>query len=127
MNMKKYEDASPTLRAFMGNWEGFRRMGFPSENLYLMTSASIELGGALGAYLVLRRRGREFSVFCGEVRSEEAVETEYRAMCEAVVDGTFDQEDLDRIWQESVVYARAGELIAALLHKGIDIPDREAS
>jgi hypothetical protein len=122
-----YESISPTMRTFLGAWEGFRRMGFPSDNLYLQTSRSIELGGKLGAYLVLRWRGKEFSVFAGAIESEEAASKEYRQVTKAIGSKKVLEADLDRIWEESIVRKMAGPLIAAMMKKGIVPPSKDAS
>lgn len=122
-----YDTITPSMRRFLGNREGFRRLGFSRDDLYCECARSVELGGQLGLYLTLKTRGQEFRVFCGPAGDEGAVEAEYRALCEAAAAGRIPQGDLQRMWEESEVYHRAADLLRALLLKGIALPDRETN
>lgn len=93
-----YAEISPTMRAFLGVFEGLRKMGFRSDDIYCQSARSVELGGALAAYCTLRTQGKEFSVFAGPVESEAAMAAEYRAVAQAVLSHAVPQADLDRIW-----------------------------
>lgn len=105
---------------FMGNREGFRRFGFSADDLFLMTARSVSLGGELACFCVLRTQGKEFSVLCGPIESEEDVAREYASICEK--QNALSQGDADRIWEESEVCMRKVDLLMVLQGKGFRIP-----
>jgi hypothetical protein len=119
-----YDEISPTMRMFMGNFEGFRRIGFSADDLFLTVSRSVELDGAVACFCVLKTQGKEFSVLCGPIPNGDAnaFSREYAAICEAMPSG-IPQADMDRIWQESEIYEKSLEFIVALKAKGFRIPN----
>lgn len=126
----KYEEISPVMRMFLGNREGLRRFGFSADDLFLMTARSASLGnrssdrhpigGRLACFCVLRTQGKEFSILCGPIESEEDVANEYKRVCEA--QDKISPSDCDRIWEESEVCAKKIELLIVLTEKGFRIP-----
>jgi hypothetical protein len=118
----RYSDISPTMRAFLGAFEAFRKMGFLSDNIFCMVSRSVRLGGELGAFCVLKTQGKEFSIDCGPVTSEKDAGEEYQRVSKAVSAGEVPQEDLDRIWWESEACQRSIPLVLAIQGKGFRVP-----
>lgn len=116
----KYSEISPVMRMFMGNRSGFRAAGFSADDLYLQLSRSVELHGTLGCFCVLKTQGKEFFLLCGPVNDESAFMREYDEVCKRQHE--ISQEDADRIWQESEVYARKVDFLLALQAKGFRIP-----
>jgi hypothetical protein len=111
------------MQQFLGNWEGFRKFGFASDDLFCMTSASVELGGKLGLYCLLKTQGKEFIVFCGQaIGNEQETREQYKRCCEAMLTGKVAQEDMDRLWQASMIHQDPLGFALALTRKGITPP-----
>lgn len=125
----RYKDIHPTLRTFMGAHEGFRKLGFRPDDVYLQLAKSMLRGGVLSCFATLRAQGTEFTIECGDVpdgeRGAEAFLNEYKKVVVAINDGTLPQADLDRVWQESYCHQKAFEFSAALLRKGFRFPSAE--
>jgi hypothetical protein len=122
----KYEDVSPTMRAFIGTWEVLRKLGYSADDIFFQPSKSVKLGGALGAFCVLRTQGKEFSVDCGPVTSEKDAGEEYQRVSKAVSAGEIPQEDMDRIWWESEACQRSIQLVIAIQGKGFRVPGNKS-
>jgi hypothetical protein len=118
----KYEEINPVLRAFMGNREGFRKLGFSADSLFCLVSGSAKLGVA-SCFVQLQAQGKTFAVECGPIEIEKgAFEAHYREVCEAINSGRVSQTDMDRIWVESEVCQHKSEFLLALLQRGIVVP-----
>jgi hypothetical protein len=117
----KYDEINPVMRMFLGNREGFRRIGFSADDLYLEVAMSPELD-AIACFCTLKTQGKYFRVLCGPVPGGDAnaFSREYMAICDAQTE--ISQADADRIWQESEVFLLRSEFIAALKAKGFRIP-----
>jgi hypothetical protein len=122
----KYKDIHPTLRTVLGAHEGFRKLDFPAETIFLQTGRSALRGGVLSCFAVLRTQLKEFSIECGDVPKgdESAFLRDYQRTVAAVRCGAFPQEDLDRIWQESDCHTRALAFAVALVNKGFVPPGK---
>lgn len=138
----KYADISPTMRAFLGGQEAFRKLGFRSEDLYCLISRNRH--GVLSCFVKLKAQGKEFNLEVGPlVRSfyidiskkppiwskeptEEAVQEafadEYKKVVAAVNSGELSAEDCDRIWQESEAYQKKLDFVLAVTAKGFVLP-----
>jgi hypothetical protein len=104
----KYEDISPVIA---------------SDNLFCEVTGSTELGGALGAYILLDAQGLKFRVIIGPVEGDgSALRAEYARVCEEAAAGRIEQGALDRMWQESEIFARKVDFVLALQRKGFRIP-----
>jgi hypothetical protein len=57
MTTLKYEDVTPTMRAFVGTWETLRRIGFSSADLYFMVAKSVKLGSRQGLHVAICPEG----------------------------------------------------------------------
>jgi len=125
----RYEDISPTMRAFLGCWEGFRKIGFSADDLYFSVGRAVEFAGRPGCYVTLRTQGREFNVLVGPAGADggAALQEEYARVAEAISGRQVPMADLDRIWQECKLREHMPELLLAIETKGIRLPDRRAN
>src|SRR5262249_26638109 len=112
------------LRSFLGCWEGFRKLGFSSDDLYCLVSKSVELQGGLGVYVHLKTQGKECNIYVGPVANSAEFHNQFKDVVQAVNSGEVTPEDLDRIWVESEVYQRRIEFVIMLEKKGFLIPKR---
>lgn len=117
----RYDDISPTLRAFIGGREAFRKMGFKADDLYCNISMSMRFR-RLMCFVQLKAQNNVFNLEVGPVENEAAFGEEYRRVAIALNAGEIPQEDLDRIWQESEVYQNPLGFTSALLGKGFKPP-----
>lgn len=122
----KYEDITPVMRNFIGNYQGFRKLGYSADDLYCQVERSVKLGGHLGVFLVLKTQGKMFSVECGPVASKEETVEEYKRICGAAGLCEIPEEDLQKIWRECEVYVRKVDFVVALRNKGFLLPDEAA-
>jgi hypothetical protein len=117
----RYEDISPTMRAFLGGREAFRKMGFRPEDLYCEIAWSARFH-VLSCFCKLDAQGKTFSLEVGPVNDPEAFEHEYERVAKAINGGEVSQEDCDRIWVESEPYRKKVEFVAAVVAKGFKPP-----
>ena len=117
----RYDDITPTMRAFVGGREAFRKMGFRPEDLYCEIAMSA-LSGVLSCFVSLKAQGKRFSLEVGPIRDPDAFEREYKRVAKAINAGEVSQEDLDRIWQESEPFQRRVDFVAAVIAKGFTPP-----
>jgi hypothetical protein len=119
-----YKDISEIMRRFLGAFEGYRRLGFLPEQIYLETRSSVALGGKIGAFAALKAQGKEFFMELGPVRHEKKLGEEYKRVATAVREQRVSPKDLDRIWQESICCTQAESFHTALVLKGFTFPRR---
>jgi len=111
-----YDDIHPSIRAAIGCHEGFRKLGFRAEDIYVC-------GGDPYVQVILRTQGKQFVVNVAPSElSEEEFQAAWMKSVQAVNDGSLPQEDLDRIWQESMPFRDAVGFSMAIFAKGIHIP-----
>jgi len=120
----KYADITPTMRRFLGAFEAFRKLGYPSDSLFCLVSGSVALDGGLACFAVLKAQGKEFNLECGPVEDGKEFIEEYMRVTKALNAREIPQEDLDRIWQESEPFEKKVQFTAALLFKGFVSPKR---
>ena len=121
-----YAEIHPSLRQAIGNFEGFRKLGFAPDDLYVILAASPLLPESqLMVFMALRLEDREFSIECGpwEKSEDQAFPERWIALCEAWNAGQVSQDDMDRIWHESAAHLRAVEMGMGLIAKGFQIPE----
>jgi len=111
------------MRRFLGGWQGFRKLGFASDDLYCSVQNSVRLGGRLGCFCILKTQGKQFALECGPIESEKKTADEYERVTHAILAGEIPQEDLDRIWHASEVFQRFEAFAEAIVSKGIEIPN----
>ena len=120
-----YDQINPVLRRVLGCFEGFRKVGFRADDLYCEPARSPGLpAGQLAVFITLKTQGQEFRIECGQW-DESAVDdlrVQWRATCQAVNADEVPQADMDRIWQESVIFADSVGFVLALGRKGIRPP-----
>jgi len=124
-----YDSIHPLLRSAMGTHEGFRKAGFPASDIFVEVSASPEVSDdELMIFVMLKSHGKEFRVSIGPWPrgKENDLRDQWLALCAAVHDGTLSQDDMDRIWQESLPFNNAVDFTLAIANKGIPIPSLPA-
>jgi hypothetical protein len=117
----KYEDITPTMRAFIGGREAFRKLGFSADNLYCLTAWSAQ-HDRLACFVQLRAQGKEFNLEVGFVDDEAAFGAEYKRVAAAVNSGAISLADQDRIWEESEVCQNKVGFLMAMTAKGFNWP-----
>jgi hypothetical protein len=125
-----YDQIPEPIRYVLGCFEGMRRVGFRSEDIYCEPARSPGLpDGQLTVFALLKTQGKEFRIECGSWPDSDVagLEEHWRATCAAVNSGELSQTDLDRIWQEGPVYRQAVEFMLALDAKGIRPPESAPS
>lgn len=120
--MTTYDEISPLLRSFFGVWEGLRKLGFASEDLFLTVSGNPSKPGVPFCFCALHTQDKSFTVCCGQIDDESEFVAEYVRVAEEINNGGVSQDDLKRIWQESEVHQHPTDFSAALLLKGLKIP-----
>lgn len=121
-----YGEISPVMRAFVGGWEAFRKLGFRASDLYFLVAKSAKTG-KLAAFVALRTQGKEFNIELGPASSPIAMRLEYERVAKAISRGEVPQEDLDRMWQESEPHKRPEEFLYVVHSKGFEVPGSLAS
>lgn len=116
-----YDEISPTLRAFIGGREAFRKMGFKADDLYCNIAMSMRFR-RLMCFVQLKAQNNVFNLEVGPVEDGDAFGAEYRRVAEAICAGQVPQDDLDRMWQESEPYTNPLGFTKALLGKGFKPP-----
>jgi hypothetical protein len=120
----KYGEISATMRAFIGNREGFRKMGFKAEDLYCSIAMSAR-HRTLSCFvkLQLTTKSSDFNMEVGPVKDGQAFEAEYKRVSQAINAGEVPQADMDRMWQECEIYNDKMGFTAALLARGFRPPN----
>lgn len=116
-----YEDITPTMRAFVGVHEAYRKLGFKSEEIFCQVAITPTTRG-LACFATLITQEKDFLAIVGDVPDADVFLAEYEVVAAAINDGTVSQEVLDRIWQESVAYNNKESFITALLSRGFIFP-----
>ena len=117
----KYEEISPTMRAFLGGREAFRRMGFRAEDLFCEVAMSVRFG-VLACFVRLEAQGKKFLLECGPVEDADAFGAEYARVALAVNGGTISEADGRRIWLESEPCQKKAAFTRALAARGFKPP-----
>jgi len=118
----KYDDISPTMRAFLGGREGFRKLGFRAEDLYCALHMSVRFR-VLSCFVKLMAQDKEFNLEVGSVEDADEFQEEYKRVAVAINAGELPESDQDRIWQESEAHTNAFAFVMALRNKGFRIPN----
>jgi len=113
----RYSDIHPTFREAIGVHEGFRKLGFEASDIYVtLTEDGVML-------LVLHVQDKEFVVGAGVVEmTRDAWIGEWTRIADAVLDNSVTDEDLEKIWTDSLPYQRPVEFALAIEGKGITLP-----
>ena len=115
-----YDEIHPTMRAFLGGYEGLRKLGYEPDEIFCAIGRNAALGGALYCFVKLVVGDATFLMDAGPVRSPEAFAEEYYRVVLAVNGGEVSQGDLDRIWRASPACTNSVGLVAALMAKGFN-------
>jgi hypothetical protein len=115
------------MRQFLGTREAYRKLGFSADDIFCEVARSMLRGGVLSGFATLKTQGKSFSCELGDVVSEDAFSEEYKRVCEAVNTHAVSENDLDRIWQESMAFNMPGSFITTLINRGFAIPIMQES
>ena len=113
--MKRPDDFDIVYREAWAIHQAYRRLGYPSENIALHQNPD----GVL--CVILKHMTLQFAVTVGVV--QPGWETTWSQFSEAVNNGTFTDDDLMRVWQDSVVCRNVNRvsLFDALKLKGFPL------
>ena len=110
-------------------FEALRRLGFRSDDIYFGTGLGIPDGlpNASAAvscmFVILRMHDKEFIINVGPYSGDaEMQEKIWLQIVAGVADGTYDEEELQIIWDNSKASRRSVDFIVALHEKGIAMP-----
>lgn len=117
----RYDDITPSMRAFLGNREMVRRLGFDADDIYMLTAQSARHGGALSLFLTIRAQGLEFNIECGTIESVKGAEAEYQRVIDAMADGSLSDDDYFRMFEASEAYRFTAALVASLQGRGFEV------
>ncbi len=114
-------------REALGAFEGFRKLGFSSDDIYFTVGgqapASHPEGPGRQVVIVLKAQGKRFNIVVGFVADDaDSIERTWVEFATAVNDGQVSQEHLDRLWQESMIHNDAAGFLIALVGKGFTLP-----
>lgn len=113
------DDIHPTFRQALGFHEGFRRLGFRSEDLYVAYQPATKI-----FYVQLRTQDKTFSVSVGYIEgTEEVLYEQWIAIATAAVSRALSEAAMQQCWAESLAYADPNGFIHAILQKGFTIPN----
>lgn len=125
-----YDEIHPTLRGAVGVFEGLRKAGFESDDIFVQVAGSPGLpAGELMVFVALKTQGKEFLVSVGrwlEAKTDD-LQQQWLALCAAMNGRDVPDADMDRIWQESIVFGDMVGFTLAIMNKGIEIPNLGAA
>lgn len=111
-----YDQIDPAIRHCLGVHEAFRKLGFPSDDIFIGAIQGI-------AWVVLRTQGKEFKVGAARTsRLQKEFEGLWSKTAQAIIDGKVSNDDLNRIFLETLVVKDSVRFVAAVLAKGINLP-----
>jgi hypothetical protein len=112
------DNVLPAFREALAVHEAFRRLGFIPDQLFVTLDSESQL------FVILKHRGQDFAVCCGELSLTEAeFHEQWPALITAVNAGYMTEADMTSIWTNSYVYQNKVRFILAIKAKGIAIPE----
>lgn len=111
-------DLPAVFREAFACHEAFRKLGFESDDIFVMTDAGRQVG------MVLRTQGKEFTVILGFLpgrMTREEFETLWVEASECV-NSKFSKEDLDQMYENSGIFQHRESLVRGLALKGFSFP-----
>ena len=132
------KDIHPTFQHALGVHEGFRKLGFDADDIF------VHLNPDCSMLVVLKTQGKSFAVTVGFYPQEKsppysrmsspkdnptfaAWSKDWTELATQVRDGKADESELTEIWKASMPYNHKMSFIEALLSKGIVIPNPTSS
>lgn len=113
----KYAEIHPAMRLALGAHEGFRKLGFRSDDIFVHLRPDHKL------LVILRTQGKHVAINCGQVAlTDQQFRTTWMAVARAVRENLLSDADLDRIWKESPAYQNSVYFVEALLRSGFKLP-----
>jgi hypothetical protein len=124
-----YDQIHPILRGVIGVFEGMRKVGFVSDDIFVEVNRHPDLAeDELMVFVALKTQGREFLVSVGPWPCDKVddLHAQWIVLCEAMNKNDVVQADMDRIWQESLVFRDKVGFATAIAMKGIAAPGTDA-
>lgn len=122
MNTKFSDYPSYILNAWF-LFEAFRRLGFQSKDIYALVTKNAEDVDNLWFGMLLQTQGKDFLAFVEPVVDGEAALNSWNAFANRLVEGQFEQQDMQREWSERLVAHEGGaSLASALIMNGFIFP-----
>jgi len=97
-------------------YEALRRMGFPSDSIYVGERADRTI------FVRVTATGQAFVVDVGTAPDTAAFLTEWRVFCRAMIDKSIDEDTALSWWNASKARREAGMILAAIIRKGLRAP-----
>lgn len=127
----RYDDIHPTIRAYLGGFQGLRKLGFRSDDIFVSFARSC-VTGKVSCFLALRTQGKTFDMEAGIVGSGDGLKgeieqfvTAYQTALRAVQAGKVPEADYQRIWEESNCCQYIPDFLASLLAAGFVFPYKQ--
>jgi hypothetical protein len=120
-----YDEIPSAIRAVIGCWTAYRRLGFPGDNIWVQVAPTPGTpSDALGVFVVLKADGKEFSALVGlwPKGDEAGFQGAWEKAALAGNQGGISQEDSERIWQESLARRDSFGFVMSLVRKGFRFP-----
>lgn len=114
-----YDEINPAFREAIGVFEGLRKLGFQSKDIYYFVGGKEDDKWQFVVKLLVNQK--QFLAITGLVEGEP---TDIREKWRNIIQN-FDeisQGDLDKIWQECRVFNNAAAFVLSILNCGIIIP-----
>lgn len=110
----KYDDIHPALRNALGIHEGFRKLNYPSDDIFIGQQGGI-------VFVVLKANGKEFTCEAGPMdqMTNEAFAAIWGEAVRAWNNGELSPDDLTRIYLESIPGSDSIVFLTALMKKGV--------
>jgi hypothetical protein len=117
----------PCVLEAWATWECLRRLGFAADDLFWIVGNTVNAIGGSGLTLsiVLRTQGKQFSITCSPRLSDAEVmqlRSELAPFQEKIAQGSFDEAQMQEVFEASFVWRNKVDLLFALEAKGFRIP-----
>ena len=108
-------------REALAAFEGLRKLGFRSDDIYFSVGAQLSEGWQVA--IVLLTQDKRFNIVTGLVDDDPSrIQDTWMRVATAISEGRVKQSRLNRIWRESMVYGSRQDFVASLLAKGFTLP-----
>lgn len=117
-----------TLEECLGWFEGFRRLGFSSDDVYF--GCDVDEGRAITICMILRAQGKEFASIIGKAPPEftpELLAKEWERVANRWNDTTVPEAERQRIYEQSFPRTSSLRFLSLVKEAGIKIPPQEDS
>jgi hypothetical protein len=109
-------------------FEALRRLGFRPDDIFFVTGNGIPDTLPVPSvcpcvFVLLKHSGEEFSINVGPFKGKaEDQEKMWLQMAAGIADGTYDEEELQIVWENSRAFRDSVALVTTLRAKGFPLP-----